>query len=110
MALRPMVVLTALCIACIPGHAVAQDVTRIRPVSAPTGRPASPGHLMLEEVFAIGSLQGEHDAFGRVMDIAVDRRGRIYVADDAQRHIKGWAGRYRHLTTGSPMRARARSK
>ena len=34
MALRPMVVLTALCIACIPGHAVAQDVTRIRPASA----------------------------------------------------------------------------
>ena len=63
---------------------------RIRPVST-TGRPASAGNLVLEEVFALGSQQGEHDAFGRVINIAVDRRGRIFVADDTQHHIKVFA-------------------
>ena len=41
-----------------------------------------PGAIELEEVLSIGSLSGEHDAFGRVTGIAVDSRGRILVADE----------------------------
>ena len=90
-------ILTALSIAGVsalagvPGRAppavLAQEVIRIRPLSA-AGGGASPGRLALEEVLVIGSLAGEHDAFGRVMDVAVDRNGRIFIADDVAHHIK----------------------
>ena len=43
--------------------------------------------LRLEEVLAIGSMEGD-DSFGRVMDIAWDGRGRILVADDLGPHVK----------------------
>ena len=52
--LKPKVTLAALCFACIPGHAAAQKVRRIRPVCV-TGHPLSPGNLVLEEVLALGS-------------------------------------------------------
>ena len=81
--------LTVLCAAVTPGSVFAQDAIDIEPAAFPVP-------LVMEEVFAIGSLNGEHDAFGRVMDIAVDGRGRIFVADDALHHVKVFSadGRY----------------
>ena len=38
--------------------------------------------LVLEEQAAIGSIEGEHDAFGRILSLAIDSRGRVIVADD----------------------------
>lgn len=43
--------------------------------------------LVLREVRRIGSETGEHDAFGRVMGVALDGRGRILVADDLNHRI-----------------------
>lgn len=43
--------------------------------------------LNLREVVRLGSLDGEHDAFGRVMDAALDSRGRIIVADDLSHRV-----------------------
>lgn len=43
--------------------------------------------LQLEEVARIGSLDGERDAFGRIMDVDVDSRGRIIIADDYSQRI-----------------------
>lgn len=43
--------------------------------------------LVLTERLTIGSLDGEHDAFGRIMDVAQDGRGRIFVADDLQHTV-----------------------
>lgn len=43
--------------------------------------------LRLEEVLAIGSMEGD-ESFGRVMDIAWDGRDRILVADDLGPHVK----------------------
>lgn len=64
-------------------------------------RPITPARgdaptLELTQVVRIGSLDGEHDAFGRVMDAALDRAGRILVADDQSHHVLvfGRDGRY----------------
>ena len=59
----------------------AQEVLAIHPAQ-------TPGDLKLDEILSIGSLAGEHDAFGRVTDVALDGRGRILVADDFGRHYK----------------------
>lgn len=50
----------------------------------------------LTPVVRVGSLDGEHDAFGRVMDAALDRAGRIIVADDQSHRVVVFArdGRY----------------
>jgi hypothetical protein len=52
--------------------------------------------LQLTQVVRLGNLDGEHDAFGRVMDVALDRAGRILVADDLSHHVVVFArdGRY----------------
>lgn len=52
--------------------------------------------LQLTQVVRLGSLDGEHDAFGRVMDATLDRAGRILVADDLGRRVVvfGRDGRY----------------
>ncbi|WP_420127740.1 6-bladed beta-propeller [Longimicrobium sp.] len=52
--------------------------------------------LELTQVVRLGSMDGEHDAFGRVMDAALDRAGRILVADDQSHHVRvfGRDGRY----------------
>lgn len=39
----------------------------------------------LEPLYTIGSVDGEHDAFGNIVSILADARGRLYVAD-AQAH------------------------
>ncbi len=65
-----------------------------------TIRPAETrAHLHLEELLSIGSLAGEHDAFGRVADIALDSRGRILVADRHGAHFKVFDSSGRHLAT-----------
>ena len=38
-------------------------------------------------VRAIGSLDGQYDAFGNIWDVALDGRGRTYVADVGQSHV-----------------------
>ncbi len=43
--------------------------------------------LNLREVVRLGSVDGEHDAFGRIMDATLDRRGRIIVADDLAHQV-----------------------
>jgi hypothetical protein len=48
---------------------------------------AAQPRLRLREVFRVGSLSGENDAFGRVMDATLDHRGRLFVADDRNHHV-----------------------
>lgn len=43
--------------------------------------------LDLTEVFRVGSLNGEHDSFGRVMSAALSPSGRLYIADDQQHRV-----------------------
>lgn len=43
--------------------------------------------LRLRQIARVGSLDGRHDAFGRVMDAALDSRGRLIVADDLNHHV-----------------------
>lgn len=52
--------------------------------------------LHLSEVVRLGSLDGPHDAFGRIMDVKLSSSGRILVADDQSRHVVvfGPEGRY----------------
>lgn len=52
-----------------------------------TAVPNSGTQLVLREVLSIGSLDGRYDAFGRVMDAAFGRDGRIYVADDQNHRV-----------------------
>ncbi len=63
------------------GQATAQDARPI--VFADTQR-----QLVLDEKTAIGSVDGEHDAFGRIMSLAIDSRGRVVVADDLSHDLK----------------------
>ena len=59
-----------------------------------TIRPTEPqADLQLEEILSIGSLSGEHDAFGRLGDIALDSHGRILVADRQGPRIRGFPAR-----------------
>ena len=44
--------------------------------------------LVLKELTAIGSMNGEHDAFGRIMSLAIDSRGRVIVADDLSHDLR----------------------
>ena len=44
--------------------------------------------LVLDEKTAIGSMDGEHDAFGRIMSLAIDSCGRLVVADDLSHDLK----------------------
>lgn len=64
-----------------------------RPITLATGNAPA---LQLTQVVRLGSMDGEHDAFGRVMDAALDRSGRILVADDQGHHVVvfGRDGRY----------------
>lgn len=49
-----------------------------------TIRRAEPqAEFQLEEVLSIGSLNGDKDAFGSVISIALDGRGRVLVVDQA---------------------------
>lgn len=72
-------ILATLSLASTSAHA--QESATIRPSG-------SLAHLRLEEVLSIGSMSGEHDAFGRVTAIALDSRGRILVADETGPHFK----------------------
>lgn len=52
--------------------------------------------LRLTERVRLGSMDGAHDAFGRIMDVALSRSGRILVADDQNHRVVvfGPDGRY----------------
>lgn len=63
------------------GRAAAQDAHPI--VFAEMQR-----QLVLDEKTAIGSIDGEHDTFGRIMSLAIDSRGRLVVADDLSHDLK----------------------
>lgn len=74
-----------LLLACAVGarQSAAQAVPS-RPITrAASGAP----RLELTQVVRLGSLDGEHDAFGRVMDATLDRAGRILVADDQSHQV-----------------------
>lgn len=74
----------ALVAACAAAQPVWTQSVPSRPITGPTaGAPA----LRLTQVVRLGSLEGEHDAFGRVMDAALDGAGRILVADDQSHHV-----------------------
>jgi len=47
--------------------------------------------VTLREVLHIGSLDGAHDSFGQISDVALDRNGRVYVADDANHRVAVFA-------------------
>ncbi len=68
-------------LALTPPSVRAQETSIIRPAE-------SQARLVLEEVLSIGSMSGEHDAFGNVTGVALDNRGRIVVADDLGHHLK----------------------
>lgn len=65
--------------ACIRGSAqVTRNVVQV----------TRPGPVVtLREVLHIGSLDGPHDGFGQIADVALDRNGRVYVADDANHRV-----------------------
>jgi len=63
---------------CAPAFVSSQQL-RSRPITEV--RSSAPA-LRLVEVVRLGSLDGPHDAFGRVMDVALSGSGRILVADD----------------------------
>ena len=44
-------------------------------------------------------MDGEHDAFGRIMSVAVDSRGRVVIADDLSHHLKVFDHTGTYLTT-----------
>ncbi len=77
---------------CAPAVAAAQQVVS-RPI---TEVRSSATAVRLVEVVRLGSLDGAHDAFGRVMDVALSRSGRIVVADDQNYNVVvfGPDGRY----------------
>jgi len=58
----------------------AQRVIRVTPA-------ASRSTFQLRKLLVIGSMQGTHDSFGRIMDVALDSRGRIIVADDLSHDV-----------------------
>lgn len=62
---------------------------RTQPIPARSLAPTegTPVRLTLREVLRIGSVDGEHDAFGRAMDAAFGATGRIYVADDQNHRV-----------------------
>ena len=76
----------------VASAAVGQPVPS-RPITAAVGDAPA---LELTQVVRLGSLDGEHDAFGRVMDATLDRAGRILVADDLSHQVVvfGRDGRY----------------
>lgn len=79
----------------VTGIAQAQAQTQVAARAITTG--GAEGHtLHLRQVARVGSIDGEHDAFGRVMDAALDRRGRILVVDDQARRVAVFSpeGRY----------------
>lgn len=65
----------------VTGGAHAQVTRNVLRVNAAGAR------VVLREALRIGSADGEHDSFGRVSDVALDRRGRVYVADDLNHHV-----------------------
>lgn len=63
-------------------------------VSNPDSPQAGPqGAPTLVEVLRIGSLDDTCEAFGRVMSLAVDGDGRIYVADSQANDIRVFSPR-----------------
>lgn len=83
-------ILAALSLVAASAHA--QESATIRPSD-------SQAQLRLEEVLSIGSLHGEHDAFGRVAGVALDSRGRILLADEQGPHFKVFAPSGAYLAT-----------
>lgn len=85
--------LVALLLACAGAVPAAGQSVPSRPITL-AGRDAPA--LELTQVVRLGSMDGEHDAFGRVMDATLDRAGRILVADDQSHNVVvfGRDGRY----------------
>ncbi len=74
-------VLLAMCTWATLSSASAQVTRNVVPMNGQGPR------LLLREVLRIGSAGGAHDSFGRVADVAFDRRGRVYVADDLNHRV-----------------------
>lgn len=81
MTIRFLTILIATCLA--GGPMYAQEV---RPEPIRQARTNAPT-VTLRETLRLGSAQGRNDAFGRVTDVALGPRGRIYVADDANHRV-----------------------
>jgi 6-bladed beta-propeller len=91
MTIRLQPILIATCLAGGPTYAQEVRPEPIREVraNAPT--------VTLREVLRLGSAEGRNDSFGRVTDVALGPRGRIYVADDANHRVSVFEanGRFR---------------
>ncbi len=80
-----LVIISILLLVASPGEAQERRITR--------ADASDPGpELRLEETLRIGSLEGEDDTFGRVMDAKFDGSGRIFVADDLSRQVTVYRG------------------
>ena len=77
----PQALLLAMCTWATLAPAYAQVTRNVVPMNGRGPR------VLLREVLRIGSADGAHDSFGRVTDVAFDRRGRVYVADDLNHHV-----------------------
>ena len=69
----------------------ASAVSKVRAQDLPSHAlrvPATPKtRLDFVQKLRLGSLDGVHDAFGRITDIAMDRKGRLFVADDTRHQV-----------------------
>lgn len=65
--------ITALSLLLLPGFLTGQEETDLRTIDLP--------EWTLEEEFRLGSVNGEHDAFVRLVRVRVDGTGRLYVLD-----------------------------
>lgn len=75
---------TALSATILTVSLLAAQVVRPQPIRG-DGRSGPP--VTLREVMRIGSESGANDAFGQITDVALDRRGRVYVADAQTRRV-----------------------
>jgi hypothetical protein len=55
--------------------------------------------VVLREAAHIGTLDGEHDSFGQIADVTLDRHGRVYVADNAAHRVSVFQGDGRFIAT-----------
>lgn len=74
---------------------------QVRVVRSLTG-PVGGTQVEFVEAVRIGSLDGAHDSFGRVMSAALDRRGRVFVADDQNATVVAFDSSGRFISRLAP--------